>query len=274
MSPAGLGAASGRASDLLQRLVGESLAETARRRLVTPEAALERELTAAPPVRSLSRALRRDRLALIAEMKRRTPTMGTLSDAYDPSERARVYAASGADAISVLCQETSFGGDPAHVGLVRQAAGAIPVLRKDFIVTEHQLLEARVLGGDAVLLIVAALSQPQLEQLLARTQALGMEALVEVHDERETERALGAGATLLGVNHRDLVTFTVDLGLTERLRPRIPASHVVVAESGVRDAGDARRLRAAGADAVLVGEALMRTGDPAGLVRKLTGARS
>ncbi len=256
-------------SHLLARLVAEAEAETERRRALRSEADLEAALPAAPPVRSLGASLRKPRLALIAETKRRTPTMGLLAETYDPAALARAYAAAGADAISVLCQETSFGGQPAHLGSVRAAAGTAPVLRKDFVTTEHQLLEARVLGADAALLIVGALSPAGLESLLATARRVGLEALVEVHDEAETEIALAAGARLIGVNHRDLNTFTVDLGITDRLRPLIPSDRVMVAESGIHGAADAARLRAAGADAILVGELLMRAPDPGAVVRSL-----
>jgi indole-3-glycerol phosphate synthase len=142
-------------------------------------------------------------------------------------------------------------------------------MRKDFTVDEHQVLEARAYGADAVLLIVAALEPPRLRELLVRTWGLGMEALVEVHCEAELETALGAGASLVGVNHRDLDTFQVDIGLTERLRPRVPPEVVLVAESGIHGPEDARRMRDAGADAILVGEALMRAPDPAAKLREL-----
>ncbi|MBO0702882.1 MAG: indole-3-glycerol phosphate synthase TrpC [Candidatus Dormibacteraeota bacterium] len=257
-------------SDLLARLVEEAEAETARRRALRSEADLEAALPGAPPVRSLAAALRQPRLALIAETKRRTPTMGLLAPSYDPAALARTYAGAGADAISVLCQETSFGGEPAHLAAVRAASAATPVLRKDFVTTEHQLLEGRVLGADAVLLIVAALAPPRLESLLGTALDLGLEALVEVHDEAETEVALAAGARIIGINHRDLTTFTVDLAITERLRPRIPDDRVVVAESGIHGPEDATRMRAAGADAILVGELLMRSPDPGAVVRSLT----
>jgi indole-3-glycerol phosphate synthase len=143
-------------------------------------------------------------------------------------------------------------------------------MRKDFTVDEHQVLEARAYGADAVLLIVAALAPDRLRALLDLTRELGMEALVEVHAESEVEAALEAGATVVGVNHRDLTTFQVDVGLTERLRPCVPAGVLYVAESGIHSAGDARRMRAAGADAILVGEALMRAPDPAAKLRELT----
>lgn len=261
----------GASSDLLARLVAEAEAETARRRALRPEAELEAALPGAPPVRSLAASLRQPRLALIAETKRRTPTMGLLAEAYDPAALARSYVAAGADSISVLCQETSFGGEPAHLPAVRAAAATAPVLRKDFVTTEHQLLEGRVLGADAALLIVGALGRTRLESLLATARRIGLEALVEVHDEAETEAALAAGARIIGINHRDLTTFTVDLGLTERLRPRIPDDRVVVAESGIHGAAEAARMRRAGADAILVGELLMRAADPGAAVRSLLG---
>ena len=256
-------------SDLLARLVEEAEEETARRRAIRSEEDLEADLAQAPPVRSLAGALRQPSLALIAETKRRTPTMGLLAETYDPAGLARAYVDAGADAISVLCQETSFGGAPAHLAAVRKVAGPAPVLRKDFVTSEHQLLEGRVLGADAVLLIVGALAPSRLESLLRTAQNLGLEALVEVHDEGETETALAAGAALIGVNHRDLTTFTVDLGITGRLRPLIPAGRLLVAESGIHGPADAARLRAAGADAILVGELLMRAPDPGAMVRSL-----
>ncbi len=256
-------------SDLLARLVEEAEAETARRRAVRSEADLEAALAGAPPVRSLAGALRQPGLALIAETKRRTPTMGLLAEPYDPARLAQAYVDAGADAISVLCQETSFGGEPAHLAAVREVAGTAPVLRKDFVTSEHQLLEGRALGADAVLLIVGALMPNRLESLLRAAESIGLEALVEVHDEGETEVALAAGAAIIGVNHRDLTTFTVDLGITERLRPRIPDDRVLVAESGIHGPADAARLRAAGADAILVGELLMRAPDPGAMVRSL-----
>lgn len=261
-------------SDLLARLVREAEAETDRRRALRSEADLEAALPGAPPVRSLAGALRGEGLAVIAEAKRRTPTMGLLAEDYDPARLARAYAEAGAGAISVLCQETSFGGDPGHLTAVRAAAEPLPVLRKDFATSDHQLLEGRVLGADAVLLIVGALARDRLEDLLRTAARLGLEALVEVHDEAETEVALAAGAGLVGINHRDLTTFTVDLGITERLRPRIPADRIVVAESGIHGPEDAARMEAAGADAILVGELLMRAADPGSVLRSLVGAEA
>ncbi|HLH68350.1 MAG TPA: indole-3-glycerol phosphate synthase TrpC [Candidatus Dormibacteraeota bacterium] len=266
-------------SDLLRRLVDESLAEVERRRARMPESELERLALALPPPRDLVAALRpgdvpaarSGRLAVIAEMKARTPIMGELCREYAPARLASGYARAGAAAISVLCQETSFGGRPEHLAEAR-AAASLPVLRKDFVVTEHQVLEGRAYGADAILLIVAALTASRLRELLALTRRLGMEALVEVHDEREMALALEAGARVVGINHRDLSSFEVDLGLTERLRPLVPAEVVLVAESGIHRAADARRVREAGADAILVGEALMRAADPGAKLEELASA--
>ncbi len=255
-------------SDLLGRLVAEARREVEARRATMPAAHLERLAAALPPPRDFAGALRRDRLSVIAEMKARTPIMGRLSEDYSPGRLAGVYTGAGAAALSVLCQETSFGGRPEHLAEARGMSD-LPVMRKDFVVDEHQVLEARAYGADAVLLIAAALEPGRLRELLDLARRLGMEALVEVHDEAEVEAALGAGANVVGVNHRDLSTFRVDVGLTERLRPCVPAGVVYVAESGIHTAADAARVRAAGADAILVGEALMRAPDPAAKLREL-----
>jgi indole-3-glycerol phosphate synthase len=212
--------------------------------------------------------LRGDRLAVIAEAKARTPLMGVLAEDYSVGLLASTYTAAGAAALSILCQETSFGGRPEHLAEARGVTD-VPIMRKDFVVTEHQVLEARAYGADAVLLIVAALDGPRLRELMELARELGLDALVEVHNEHEVTAALEAGARLVGVNHRDLTTFEVDVGLTERLRPLVPSEVVVVAESGIHTAADARRMRDAGADAILVGEALMRATDAAGLLREL-----
>jgi len=256
-------------SDLLTRLVGESRAEVAARQAAMPCHHLERLAAALPPPRDFPGALRGDRLAVIAEMKAGTPLLGRLSEDYSPGRLARIYDAAGAAALSVLCQETSFGGRAEHLAEAR-AVSEVPIMRKDFIVDEHQVLEGRAYGADAVLLIVAALEQSRLRALLSLTRQLGMEALVEVHDASELEAAITVGASMVGVNHRDLTTFEVDLGLTERLRPLVPADVVYVAESGIHTAEDATRMRLAGADAILVGEALMRAPDPAAKLHELS----
>lgn len=214
-------------------------------------------------------ALRRPQLAVIAEMKQRTPSMGVLADDYRPADLAHAYTDGGAAAISVLTHMAGFGGRVEHVRMVR-AATELPILRKDFVTDPYEVAEARAAGADAVLLIVAALEPEQLKDLVAVARGRGVAALVEVHDEAETATAVEAGAKAIGVNHRNLRDFIVDLGLTERLRKLVPAEVVLVAESGIHGHEDARRMRDAGADAVLVGEMLMRSADPGAEIRNLT----
>ena len=254
--------------DLLAELVREAETETEVRRQAMPVEELERIAAALPPARDFAAALAAPGLSVIAEMKARTPIMGVLSEEYSPARLARCYEDAGAAAISVLAQETSFGGRPEHIAEAR-AAASLPVMRKDFLTDPYQVVEARAFGADAVLLIVAALGRAGLDSLLEAVRGAGMEALVEVHDAEEVEIAASAGARIIGVNHRDLKTFQVDTGLTARLRPLVPAGCLLVAESGIAGGEEARRMREAGADAVLVGEAIMRAADPAGKIREL-----
>jgi indole-3-glycerol phosphate synthase len=256
----------------LARLVAEAELETAERRARRPLPDIEAAARRRPAALDLARAVRRaPRLGIVAEMKAKSPTMGEAPGLYSPARLAWTYQAAGAAAISVLCQGASFGGSPEHLAEAR-AATSLPLLRKDFVVDEYQVFEARALGADAVLLIVAALEDGRLQELAALVEGLGMTALVEVHGEAELERALAARARVVGVNHRDLRTFEVDLGLTGRLAPRIPGAVTVIAESGVSEVQAARRLRQAGAHGILVGEALMRATDPAARLRQLAAA--
>jgi indole-3-glycerol phosphate synthase len=254
--------------DLLGRLVLEARQDLQRRRYMTDTARFEEAVAAYTP-KDFIGALRRPGLAVIAEMKQRTPSMGVLADDYRPADIAHAYTDGGAAAISVLTHMAGFGGRPQHLRMVR-AATPLPILRKDFVTDPYEIAEARACGADAVLLIVAALEPSQLENLVAVSKSRGMAALVEVHDEKETAAALAAGAPAIGVNHRDLRDFSVDLGLTERLRKVVPADVVLVAESGIQGPNDARRMREAGADAILVGELLMRSADPAAEIKGLT----
>jgi len=253
--------------DLLGRLVLEARQDLQRRRSLMDSDRLERAVAAYPP-KDFIAALRRPRLAVIAEMKQRTPSMGVLADDYEPADLAHAYTEGGAAAISVLTHMAGFGGRIEHLLAVR-AATELPILRKDFITDPYEVAEARACGADAVLLIVAALERAQLKDLLAVSKSRGVAALVEVHDEAETVVAIEAGAKAIGVNHRNLRDFRVDLGLTERLRNLVPKEVVLVAESGIHGPDDARRMREAGADAILVGELLMRSTDPAGQIREL-----
>jgi indole-3-glycerol phosphate synthase len=210
---------------------------------------------------------------VIAEIKRASPSRGVFAAGVDPAEVAGEYVAGGAAAISVLTDAPFFQGSLADMAAAAQAAhaveGGVPILRKDFVIDAYQIVEARAHGADAVLLIVAALSDEALGDLLSSADSLGMDALVEVHDENEMARAIAANASIIGINNRDLRTFDVDLGVTERLAPLAPQGAAVVAESGVFDAADAERLHRAGADAVLVGEGLITAPDRAEAVRAL-----
>jgi indole-3-glycerol phosphate synthase len=239
-------------------------------RTATPPSELVRRLADAPAVRDLAAALRAGatRPAVIAEVKRASPSAGPIRPDADPAAIATGYQAAGAAAISVLTEEDFFDGALAHLTAVR-ARVAVPVLRKDFIVDPYQLLEARAAGADAVLLIVAALSDEALCRLHDAAGELGLAALVEIHDDREAERAVRAGAGIIGVNHRNLTTLQMDMELFSRLVPVLPPSAVTVAESGIRTPADVRRMADAGATAILVGEALMRRPDPGAALREL-----
>ena len=257
-----------RKEDLLSRLVSEARQDLQRRRALIAQDQFERAVAIYTP-KDFAGALRGPGLAVIAEMKQRTPTMGVLAEDYRPADLAHAYTDGGAAAISVLTHMAGFGGRPEHV-LAARAATTLPILRKDFVTDPFEIAEARAAGADAVLLIVAALDKPRLAELLAVATSRGIGALVEVDDEGETNTALEAGAEMIGVNHRDLHTFEIDLGLTERLRKLIPSTVVVVAESGIKDADDARRVYEAGANAILVGEALMRAEKPELRIKELT----
>jgi len=235
---------------------------------------LRRQAEAAPPARGFATALRSTQgLAVIAEVKRRSPSKGDLFADLDPATLARQYADGGATCLSVLTDDEHFGGSAADLEAAR-AACRLPVLRKDFTVAERDVLDARVMGADCVLLIAAALDDDELATFHRAATEVGLDALVEVHDEPELERALAVGATLVGVNQRDLVTFEVDHERALRMASQFPDHVVSVAESGVRGPDDAAALHAAGYDAVLVGESLVTAGDPAGAVAALRAAGS
>ena len=256
--------------NVLHRLVAEARQETADRRALVSLEHLEQAAASHTP-RDFVAALRRPGLSVIAEMKQRTPSMGVLVEDYKPGDLARTYTRGGAAAISVLTHQAGFGGRPDHIREVRDNT-KLPILRKDFITDAYQVVEAKAVGADAVLLIVAALDMQGLGDLLDEVRKHGLTALVEVHNEQEADMALLAGADVIGVNHRDLRTFKVNLGLTEQLRKVIPANVLMVAESGIHTREDARRMAEAGADAILVGEALMRADDPAERIRELSSA--
>ena len=231
---------------------------------------LVEQAKATPAPRDFAGALGGDGLSCIAEIKRRSPSKGDLDPDLQPELVAKEYVAGGAACLSVLTDTDFFGGSPADLAAARLASG-LPVLRKDFTVQEADVADARLMGADAVLLIVAALEDDELARCAARADELGLAALVEVHDSAELGRALAVGARIVGVNQRDLRTFQVDHERACALATEIPAGVVAVAESGIRDADDARRLAASGYDAILVGEALVRAGDRVGQLRELVG---
>ncbi len=256
---------------VLDDIVAGVREDVAGRMEATPLDALKARAASVPPARDVAAILRADGIGVIAEVKRSSPSKGALADIPDPAALAAEYEAGGAQCISVLTEERRFGGSLADLAAVR-AAVDIPVLRKDFIVTSYQLWEAKAYGADMILLIVAALEQQALVSLIERTQSLGMTALVEVHDEDEIDRAVEAGATVIGVNARNLKTLEVDRGTFARVVGRIPSQCVRIAESGVRDAHDLITYAEAGADAVLVGESLVTGRDPRSAVHDLVTA--
>jgi indole-3-glycerol phosphate synthase len=254
----------------LARAVADARSDAERRAERLPMDALRAAAAGLPAPRGLRAAVRRgpEGPRLIAEVKRRSPSRGDIRIDLDPAALAAAYAAGGASAVSVLTEPRHFAGSPDDLLAVR-AAVDLPVLRKDFVTCAYQVWEARAWGADAVLLIVAALDPPSLRDLLEEAATAGLDALVEVHTVPEAEMAAAAGATLVGVNARDLATLEVDPGRFAAVRQAVPAGTVLVAESGIRDQAGVRAAAGAGADAVLVGEALVRADDPTGAVRDL-----
>jgi indole-3-glycerol phosphate synthase len=258
-------------ADLLATIVAATRRSVEVREASEPAGTLERRQTRAPQGSAFAAALGGGPgFRVIAECKRRSPSRGILRPAYDAAAHARAYAAAGAAAISVLTEPTFFDGSLDDLARVR-AAVDVPVLRKDFIVSEYQLLEAAVAGADAVLLIAGALDAAGVARLMAGAYGLGLAALVEVHDEDELRRAADAGARIIGVNSRNLRTLEVDAGAHERLAAHLPPETTCVAESGIRDRGDLERLTMAGYHAFLVGERLITQADPGAALRQLTG---
>ncbi|HUH02786.1 MAG TPA: indole-3-glycerol phosphate synthase TrpC [Kofleriaceae bacterium] len=259
---------------ILAEILAVKAGEVAHARAARPPAVLHAALAEVTPPRGFGAALARPAGApvrIIAEIKRASPSAGPIRAGADPAEIAREYAEAGASCLSVLTDERYFDGHLSFLGRARDAV-AVPLLRKDFVIDPYQVLEARAAGADAVLLIVAGLEQSLLSELHAAVVSLGMDALVEIHSEAEAERALAAGARIIGVNHRNLATFEIDMSLTGRLRPHVPDGTVLVGESGIRTHADLDRLGAAGADAILVGESLMRAPSPGQALRELCGA--
>jgi indole-3-glycerol phosphate synthase len=252
-------------SDILRRILATKRAEVAASRAAAPLEAVERNARAAPPPRDFAGALRAKiaagKPAVIAEIKRASPSKGLLREYFDPAAIARSYAAAGAACLSVLTDREYFQGAPEHLAEAR-AACALPVLRKDFIIEPYQVYEARALGADCILLIAAALAPGDMRGLEQLAQGLGMSVLVEVHDAAELQAALTLRTPLLGINNRDLRSFETRLETTLDLLTRVPADKLVITESGILTAADVARMRTAGVAAFLVGEAFMRAPDP------------
>jgi indole-3-glycerol phosphate synthase len=260
--------------DILADIAAYKRGEVRERRRATSTDAIETATKAASPPRGFRAALeagrRPGRPALIAEIKKASPSKGVIRADFDPAAHAAAYAAGGAACLSVLTDGPSFQGSDAALVAAR-ATCALPVLRKDFMVDPWQIAESRALGADAILVILAMIDDSLAGELLAEAKRLGMDALVETHDEDEIERAVALGATMIGVNNRDLRTFVTDLVVTERLREKIPLTSIMVTESGIHTPADVARVSAAGAGAMLVGESLMRQSDLTGAVRALLG---
>lgn len=255
----------------LEQILRSKAAEVRARKTQTPLAHLEQKLKGAPATRDFRHSLTGNRLQLIAEIKQASPSKGLLCPAFQPVRLAQSYEASGAAAVSVLTEENFFLGSLDDLAQVKRATKKLPVLRKDFIIDRYQIYEARVYGADAVLLIVAALTGTILTSYIKEAQALGMGALVEVHNEAELATALDAGAEIIGINNRDLRTFHIDLETTFRLRRKIPKDKVVVAESGIKTRDDLKRLAQVGVNAALIGEALVTAANPGAVLKELYG---
>jgi len=259
-------------SDILQRILATKRAETAAARGLVSIDEIERRARTAPPPRDFVAALRAKasagNAAVIAEIKRASPSKGLLREDFDPAAIARSYEAGGAACLSVLTDREYFQGAPEHLSAAR-AACALPVLRKDFIIEPYQVLDARAIGADCILLIAAALAPGALRDLERLAQSLGMAVLVEIHEASELDVALTLATPLIGINNRDLRTFATDLQTTLDLLPRVPAGRTVVTESGIRGREDVLHLRKNGLEAFLVGEAFMRAPDPGAALREL-----
>ena len=256
--------------DILERIVQAKRAQIARDKAEAPMRRVIELATTALPPRDLPHALRREgSVSIIAEIKRASPSKGDIKPGADVARVATVYEQAGAAALSVLTEAGFFLGAPEHLGQAKRAV-SVPILRKDFILEEYQIYESRVLGADSILLIARILTSRELGTLIGVARSLHMEPLVEVHSEEEADRALGAGAALIGVNNRDLETMTVSIENSLRIAPRLPDGILKVSESGIESPQDIERLHAAGYHAVLIGERLMREADPGEALRTLT----
>ncbi|MBA7610037.1 Indole-3-glycerol phosphate synthase [subsurface metagenome] len=253
---------------MLNRIIAEKREEVEQRKKDIPVSSLKERVAQRRAPLDFAHALSGGSTRLIAEVKRASPSRGLLCPNFDPVELAKTYAQGGAAAISVLTEANYFQGSIEHLAAIREEV-RLPLLRKDFIFDQYQIYESGAYGADALLLIVAILSQEQLEGLLSLSSSLGLSCLVEVHNEAEVERALLSGAKIIGINNRDLNTFKVDINTTCRLRPLVPEGRIVVSESGIRSRGDVEKLKGWEVNAVLVGEALVTAGDILARMREI-----
>ena len=256
---------------ILDQIVADNLRELEARKRGFPLEELRRAVLAQPPPLDFASALRGDCLQLIAEVKKASPSSGVIRPDFNPVEIAQTYASNGASAISVVTEARYFQGSLNYLRDIRNALEnkRLPLLRKDFIHDPYQVYESQAYGADSLLLIVAILRPEKLEELLQLSQQLGMSCLVEVHNKAELKIALNSSAQVIGINNRDLNTFTVDLTITERLRPLIPQDRIVVSESGIKNRGDVKKLRQWGVDAVLIGESLLSAPNIAAKMKEL-----
>lgn len=253
---------------MLNKIIAQKRDEVKQRKQSQPLSALKERIAQRETPLDLAAALKGDQIRLIAEVKRASPSRGVLCPDFNPVVLAKKYAQGGAAAISVLTEVNYFGGSLDHLAAIKEAV-SLPILRKDFIFDHYQVYETAAYGADALLLIVAILSQEQLAELLALSHSLGLECLVEVHNEAEADRALLSGAKIIGINNRDLRTFNVDINITRRLRPLLPREQIVVSESGIRSQQDVKKLKGWGINAVLIGEALVTADDIPAKIREL-----
>jgi len=253
---------------MLDKIIAQKREEVEQRKKVATITYLQERITRQKLPLDLALALKGDHIRLIAEVKQASPSRGMLSPNFNSIKLAQTYAEGGAAAISVLTEANYFMGSIEHLAAIKEAVG-LPLLRKDFIFDPYQVYESRAYGADALLLITAILSQEQLKEFVSLSHSLGLRCLVEVHNEGELERAVLSGAEIIGINNRDLNTFTVDIATTRSLRPLIPQERIVVSESGIKSKGDIGKLRKWGVDAVLVGEALVTAGDVRAKMKEL-----
>jgi len=253
---------------MLDKIIAQKRQEIEQRKKIATMTYLQERIARQKPPLDIALTLKGDHIRLIAEVKQASPSRGMLRPNLNPVELAQTYAEGGAAAISVLTEANYFMGSIEHLAAIREVVG-LPLLRKDFIFDPYQVYESRAYGADALLLIAAVLNQEQLKELVSLSHSLGLRCLVEVHNTGEVERAVLSGAEIIGINNRDLNTFTVDITTTRRLRPLIPQERIVISESGIKSKRDIEKLGKWGVDAVLVGEALVTAGDVMAKMKEL-----